>query len=189
MTKPLLFKDWIWGSVHIQLKWNYAGNLWNHPHCGLQSLVLLCGHLCDQSWQWGLSPVLQPWPCGLGWVLKGLTLLSLPFPHFWAFRSLWRSWRNIPIYEPALYFCDKAERIKSPCCIFFPHLGTRALTADVGFVFPTRVAVPSSCTLLFIRVLEGCLASCSHFPQTNGKPGGKRWDTNRSVSKALPSAA
>lgn len=103
--------------------------------------------------------------------------------------SLWKSWRNIPIYKPTLYFCDKAERIKSPCCIFFPHLGTRALTAEVGFVFPTHVAAPSSCTLLFIRVLEGCLASCPHFPQTNGKPGGKCWDMNRSVSKALPSAA
>lgn len=126
--------------------------------------------LCDQSWQQGLSPVLWLWPCGLGSVLKGLTLLSLPSPHFWAFRSLWKSWRNIPVYEPTLYFCDKAERIKSPRCIFFPRFGT-TFTAEVGFVFPTRGPVPSLCTLLFIRVLRGYLASCPPFPQTSGKPG------------------
>lgn len=89
--------------------------------------------------------------------------------------------------NPHCIFVPKQRELNPPVAFSSPILGQEPSLLKWALYF--MGLFPSSSSVLFIRVLEGCLASCSHLPQTNGKPGGKCWDINRSVSKVLPSAA
>lgn len=143
----------------------------NHLHCSLKRYMLICGHKCSPPF-WllltarahciGLAVTLwlldlcESWSYWLSSASGFLTSLHLDL---W---RLWKSWRNILIYELLLYFCYKANKIKFYCCILFSHFGTR--------ICPCSYYLFYACYILFVRVLEGCLASYFHFLQISGKP-------------------
>lgn len=186
MAKSLSFKEYIWVkdwySVRVHIKWFYAQDL-----SGLDNEIIFivasegvcwsvgtnAAHLSDYCWQQELIALLLQRPCGCWTYVSQSCWLSpvssfLTSVHLDCWR-LWKSWRNILIYELLLSFCYKANRIKSYCCILFSHFGTRICIVQVGFVFYTHVVIFFCMPYIVYRSAGGLVSLLFSLPTNQWK--------------------